>query len=328
MPPTPTPGLLIELDAILAVVLGGTSLPGGKFSLAGTVVGVARHPDADSHDPLPRRPLGGQLALQGGRRHRGVPRSSRRGARALAARAPAGRARAAPRPREGRSHRMSDRAPPPPPRRAWDRASGPSAPPDALPARSSPRSALFLVLLPRRRCATTDFTDPQVIISLLLDNAFLLVLAVGMTFVILTGGIDLSVGSVVALSTMIARQDCSSRAGRRTSSIVAVLVAGTLARAAHRRAGPVLRRPAVHRLAGRAVPGPRAPLRDQRRVDPDHGPHVHRAGFSDRSRSATGTSRSTGDHRARPSPSRRSSWTAPGSAAPSTRSAATSSRPG
>jgi simple sugar transport system permease protein len=33
-------GLYIELDAILAVVLGGTSLVGGTFSIAGTVVGV------------------------------------------------------------------------------------------------------------------------------------------------------------------------------------------------------------------------------------------------------------------------------------------------
>lgn len=33
-------GQNIELDAILAVVLGGTSLAGGKFSLGGTVVGV------------------------------------------------------------------------------------------------------------------------------------------------------------------------------------------------------------------------------------------------------------------------------------------------
>ena len=33
-------GYLIELYAILAVVLGGTSLMGGKFSLAGTVIGV------------------------------------------------------------------------------------------------------------------------------------------------------------------------------------------------------------------------------------------------------------------------------------------------
>ena len=33
-------GLYIELDAILAVVLGGTSLMGGKFTIAGTVIGV------------------------------------------------------------------------------------------------------------------------------------------------------------------------------------------------------------------------------------------------------------------------------------------------
>lgn len=33
-------GYLIELYAILAVVLGGTSLAGGKFSIAGTVIGV------------------------------------------------------------------------------------------------------------------------------------------------------------------------------------------------------------------------------------------------------------------------------------------------
>ena len=33
-------GLLLELDAILAVTLGGTSLDGGKFSLAGSVVGA------------------------------------------------------------------------------------------------------------------------------------------------------------------------------------------------------------------------------------------------------------------------------------------------
>jgi galactofuranose transport system permease protein len=48
-----------------------------------------------------------------------------------------------------------------------------------------------------------DFASGQVILNLFIDNAFLLVVAVGMTFVILTGGIDLSVGSVVALSTMV-----------------------------------------------------------------------------------------------------------------------------
>jgi ribose/xylose/arabinose/galactoside ABC-type transport system permease subunit len=33
-------GLLLELDAILAVTLGGTLLAGGRFSLAGSVVGA------------------------------------------------------------------------------------------------------------------------------------------------------------------------------------------------------------------------------------------------------------------------------------------------
>ena len=50
----------------------------------------------------------------------------------------------------------------------------------------------------------TGFASPQVVLNLFVDNAYLIVLAVGMTFVILTGGIDLSVGAVVALSTMIA----------------------------------------------------------------------------------------------------------------------------
>jgi simple sugar transport system permease protein len=48
------------------------------------------------------------------------------------------------------------------------------------------------------------FSDGQVFLNIFIDNAFLLVVAVGMTFVLLTGGIDLSVGSVVALTTMMA----------------------------------------------------------------------------------------------------------------------------
>jgi galactofuranose transport system permease protein len=46
------------------------------------------------------------------------------------------------------------------------------------------------------------FLAPQVFVNLVIDNAFLLIVAVGMTFVILTGGIDLSVGSILALTTM------------------------------------------------------------------------------------------------------------------------------
>lgn len=50
--------------------------------------------------------------------------------------------------------------------------------------------------------AYTGFFSLQVFLNLLIDNAFLLIVAIGVTFVILSGGIDLSVGSVVALSTI------------------------------------------------------------------------------------------------------------------------------
>src|SRR5687768_4877604 len=44
---------------------------------------------------------------------------------------------------------------------------------------------------------------PQVFFNLLIDNAFLIISAIGMTFVILSGGIDLSVASVIALTTVV-----------------------------------------------------------------------------------------------------------------------------
>lgn len=47
-----------------------------------------------------------------------------------------------------------------------------------------------------------NFATLRVFCNLLTDNAFLGITAVGMTFVILSGGIDLSVGSVIAFSTV------------------------------------------------------------------------------------------------------------------------------
>jgi simple sugar transport system permease protein len=47
------------------------------------------------------------------------------------------------------------------------------------------------------------FSSPQVFYNLFIDNAFLLITSIGMTLVILTGGIDLSVGAVIALTTVI-----------------------------------------------------------------------------------------------------------------------------
>jgi galactofuranose transport system permease protein len=73
-----------------------------------------------------------------------------------------------------------------------------------------------------------DFASPgQVFLNLLVDNAHLIVLAVGMTFVILTGGIDLSVGSVVALSTVILAKALQS-GWPAPVAIVTVLLVGPL----------------------------------------------------------------------------------------------------
>jgi hypothetical protein len=47
-------GLLLELDAILAVALGGTSLLGGRFSLRRHADRRADHPDADVRHLLAR----------------------------------------------------------------------------------------------------------------------------------------------------------------------------------------------------------------------------------------------------------------------------------
>ncbi|UUZ81419.1 sugar ABC transporter permease YjfF [Paenibacillus sp. P26] len=62
---------------------------------------------------------------------------------------------------------------------------------------------LFIVMFAIGSAEYNGFFSLQVFLNLLIDNAFLLITAVGMTFVILSGGIDLSVGSVIALTTMI-----------------------------------------------------------------------------------------------------------------------------
>ena len=63
---------------------------------------------------------------------------------------------------------------------------------------------LFIAMFAVGAFMYPSFLSGQVLLNLFIDNTFLIVLAVGMTFVILTGGIDLSVGAVVALSMMVA----------------------------------------------------------------------------------------------------------------------------
>jgi galactofuranose transport system permease protein len=59
---------------------------------------------------------------------------------------------------------------------------------------------LFVAMFAVGSARYDGFFSLQVLLNLFIDNAYLIVLAVGMTFVIISGGIDLSVGSVVALS--------------------------------------------------------------------------------------------------------------------------------
>ena len=63
--------------------------------------------------------------------------------------------------------------------------------------------ALFVLMFVVGAMRYPGFGSAQVILNIFVDNSFLLVVAVGMTFVILTGGIDLSVGAVVALGTVL-----------------------------------------------------------------------------------------------------------------------------
>ena len=64
-------------------------------------------------------------------------------------------------------------------------------------------SSLFLLMGALGSVLYTGFFSLQVFANLLIDNGFLCIVAVGMTFVILSGGIDLSVGSMIALTTMV-----------------------------------------------------------------------------------------------------------------------------
>ncbi|MBI9049489.1 MAG: sugar ABC transporter permease YjfF [Anaerolineaceae bacterium] len=58
---------------------------------------------------------------------------------------------------------------------------------------------LFVIMFTAASLKYRGFFSLQVFLNLFIDNAFLLISAVGVTFVILTGGIDISVGAVMAL---------------------------------------------------------------------------------------------------------------------------------
>lgn len=75
-----------------------------------------------------------------------------------------------------------------------------------LPRRISPlalTAAIFVTLFATASCLYDGFFSARLAVNLIADNAFLTITAIGMTLVILTGGIDLSVGSVVGFSSIL-----------------------------------------------------------------------------------------------------------------------------
>jgi simple sugar transport system permease protein len=73
----------------------------------------------------------------------------------------------------------------------------------------------------------SNFFSLRVFANLFIDNAFLGVVAIGMTFAILSGGIDLSVGSVVACTGIVMSKLITQYGFNPFLVITAVLVAGT-----------------------------------------------------------------------------------------------------
>lgn len=64
-------------------------------------------------------------------------------------------------------------------------------------------TAIGLILYITASLLYPKFSSPQVFANMFVDNAFLGIIAVGMTLVIISGGIDLSVGAVMALCSTV-----------------------------------------------------------------------------------------------------------------------------
>ncbi|MEU7994989.1 galactofuranose ABC transporter, permease protein YjfF [Micromonospora sp. NPDC049060] len=88
--------------------------------------------------------------------------------------------------------------------------------------------ALLLVMYGVGVSQYRAFSNVQVVFNVFIDNGFLLVVAVGMTFVILTGGIDLSVGSVVAMTAMVSASLLQDGLPPALVLVVALLIGPTL----------------------------------------------------------------------------------------------------
>ena len=89
-------------------------------------------------------------------------------------------------------------------------------------------SLLFVALFTAGSLQFENFGTLRVFMNLFTDNAFLLITAVGMTFVILSGGIDLSVGSTIALSGVVVSVLIEHYHWHAIYAFILVLIGGAL----------------------------------------------------------------------------------------------------
>ena len=88
-------------------------------------------------------------------------------------------------------------------------------------------AGVLVALFVAASCMYEGFGSARVIANLFSDNAVLGVVAIGMTFVILSGGIDLSVGSVVACTTVVIATLVGRHHWHPLAAIAVALVLGT-----------------------------------------------------------------------------------------------------
>ena len=74
--------------------------------------------------------------------------------------------------------------------------------------------------------ADKGFAKPQMFLNLFVSNAGLLVISCGLTIVMITGGIDISVGSITALVCMVMANQMENHGMSAYAAIAVALVIG------------------------------------------------------------------------------------------------------
>jgi ribose/xylose/arabinose/galactoside ABC-type transport system permease subunit len=87
-------------------------------------------------------------------------------------------------------------------------------------------AGLFVAMSAAGGVLYDGFLSPQVFLNLLIDNAFLCIVATGLSFVILSGGIDLSVGAVIAFTSVLSAALVQGHGWHPLAAIPLVLALG------------------------------------------------------------------------------------------------------